>query len=66
MPISKLADSALGGNSPTFAIFVAKADELPDAYARYVVNGIRERFDLQGTPVRLYLRQTDNRFAERE
>ncbi|HEX6119122.1 MAG TPA: ribosome biogenesis GTPase Der, partial [Dongiaceae bacterium] len=49
---------------PTFTIFAAKADELPDAYARYVVNGIRERFDLQGTPIRLYLRQTDNPFAE--
>ena len=51
---------------PTFTIFAAKADELPDAYARYVVNGIRERFDLQGTPIRLYLRQTDNPFAEKE
>jgi GTP-binding protein len=50
---------------PTFTIFAAKADELPDAYARYVVNGIRERFDLQGTPIRLYLRQTDNPFAEK-
>jgi GTPase len=51
---------------PTFTIFAAKADELPDAYARYVVNGIRERFDLNGTPIRLYLRQTDNPFAEKE
>jgi GTP-binding protein len=32
---------------PTFVLFAAKADDLPDAYARYLVNGIRERFDLQ-------------------
>jgi len=51
---------------PTFTLFAAKADDLPDAYARYLVNGIRERFDLQGTPIRLQLRQTDNPFAERE
>jgi GTP-binding protein len=40
--------------------------ELPDAYARYIINGIRERFDLDGTPIRLQLRQTDNPFAEKE
>ena len=51
---------------PTFTLFAAKADELPDAYARYLVNGIRERFDLQGTPIRLQLRQTDNPFAEKD
>ena len=51
---------------PTFTLFAAKADDLPDAYARYLVNGIRERFDLKGTPIRLQLRQTDNPFAEKE
>ncbi|WP_119302754.1 ribosome biogenesis GTPase Der [Dongia deserti] len=50
---------------PTFTLFAAKADELPDAYARYLVNGIRERFDLKGTPIRLYLRRTDNPFVEK-
>ncbi len=51
---------------PTFVIFAAKADELPDAYARYLVNGIRERFDLKGTPIRLQLRQTDNPFDQKD
>jgi GTP-binding protein len=50
---------------PTFTLFAAKADELPDAYARYLINGIRERFDLQGTPIRLQLRRTDNPFVEK-
>jgi GTP-binding protein len=51
---------------PTFALFAAKADELPEAYARYLVNGIRERFDLQGTPIRLQLKRTDNPFVDKE
>jgi GTPase len=51
---------------PTFALFAAKADDLPDAYARYLINGIRERFDLKGTPIRLQLKRTDNPFAEKE
>jgi GTP-binding protein len=51
---------------PTFTLFAAKADDLPDAYARYLVNGIRERFDLKGTPIRLQLRRTDNPFVDKE
>jgi GTP-binding protein len=51
---------------PTFALFSAKADELPDAYARYLINGIRERFDMKGAPIRLQLKRTDNPFADRE
>lgn len=38
----------------------------PDAYARYLINGIRERFDLMGAAIRPHLRRTDNPFAERE
>ena len=51
---------------PTFALFAAKADDLPDAYARYLINGIRERFGLNGAPIRLQLKRTDNPFAEKE
>ena len=51
---------------PTFSLFAAKADELPEAYARYLMNGIRERFDLMGVAIRINLRRTDNPFAERE
>jgi GTPase len=51
---------------PTFALFAAKADDLPDAYARYLINGIRERFDLKGAPIRLQLKRTDNPFVEKQ
>ena len=47
---------------PTFSLFAAKADDLPEAYSRYLINGIRERFDLMGVAIRLNLRRTDNPF----
>jgi GTP-binding protein len=47
---------------PTFALFAPKGDELPDAYHRYLMNGLRETFDLEGVPLRLYLRKGENPF----
>lgn len=47
---------------PTFALFASKADELPDAYHRYLVKSLRDVFGLPGTPIRLILRRTDNPF----
>lgn len=48
---------------PTFAIFSQRADELPDSYARYLVNGLRETFGLAGVPIRLGLRKRANPYA---
>ncbi len=47
---------------PTFALFAQMADELPDAYHRYLLNGIRDTFDLSGIPLRLYTRRGENPF----
>lgn len=33
---------------PTFVLFASRADQLPDHYKRYLVNSIRESFDLAG------------------
>ena len=41
----------------------SRADAVPDAYRRYLVNSLRETFDLAGTPIRLTLREKDNPFA---
>jgi GTP-binding protein len=49
---------------PTFVAKCARADEVPEAYRRYLVNGIREAFDLWGVPVRLILDRPENPFAE--
>jgi GTP-binding protein len=50
---------------PTFVIFCTRADKVPDAYRRYLVNGLRETFELPGTPIRLTLREKENPFAGR-
>jgi GTP-binding protein len=49
---------------PTFLAFGTRAERIPDDYSRYLVNSIRETFDLPGTPIRLQLRGTKNPFAE--
>jgi GTP-binding protein len=45
---------------PTFTLFGNQLDALPESYARYLTNGLREAFDLQGTPLRLLTRNTRN------
>jgi GTP-binding protein len=47
---------------PTFVVFCSNAKDLPVAYTRYLVNGLREAFGFAGTPLRLVLRQTKNPF----
>jgi GTPase len=41
---------------PGFVIKCSRPDEVPDSYRRYLVNGLRDHFDLPGTPIRLMLR----------
>jgi GTP-binding protein len=48
---------------PTFVAFGTRAEQLPEDYQRYLVNGLREAFDLPGTPIRLQLRGTKNPFS---
>ncbi len=50
---------------PTFVVFCTRADALPDAYKRYLLNTLRETFELPGTPIRLILREKDNPFRGR-
>jgi GTP-binding protein len=45
---------------PTFALWCARPDELPESYKRYIVNGIREDFDLPSIPIRLMVRTSKN------
>jgi GTP-binding protein len=50
---------------PSFVLFMSRSDAMPDAYRRYLVNSLRESFDLPGTPIRLTLREKKNPFAKR-
>jgi GTP-binding protein len=51
---------------PTFVLFSARAQALPETYRRYLVNGLRENFALPGTPIRLTLRAKENPYAGRK
>jgi len=50
---------------PSFVLFCSRADAVPESYLRYLVNSIREAFDLPGVPLRITLREKANPFAHK-
>jgi len=48
---------------PSFVLFCSRADAVPQSYLRYLVNSLREFFELPGTPVRITLREKANPYA---
>src|SRR6202158_4470938 len=51
--------------APRFVLFCSRADGVPQSYLRYLVNSLREFFELPGTPVRIALREKANPFAHK-
>jgi GTP-binding protein len=51
---------------PTFVLFATRADQLPASYSRYLINSLRESFDLPGVPIRISIRQGGNPFVAEE
>ncbi len=49
---------------PTFVLFCSRPKSLPESYTRYLVNALRESFDMPGVPIRLNLRKGDNPYAK--
>lgn len=49
---------------PTFVIFGTRAEQTPEDYKRYLVNGLRETFNLPGVPIRLQTRGTKNPYSK--
>lgn len=41
---------------PSFIVMCSLPEKLPASYSRYLVNGLRESFDMPGTPIRLTMR----------
>jgi len=50
---------------PSFVLFCSRADAVPQSYLRYLINSMREGFDLPGTPIRIVLREKANPFAHK-
>lgn len=51
---------------PTFVLFATRPEQLPESYSRYLVNGLREAFEMPGVPIRLYVRGGKNPYAEKD
>jgi len=50
---------------PTFVIFSSNPDELPESYLRYLSNGLRETYGLDGIPIRINMRKRENPYADK-
>jgi GTP-binding protein len=50
---------------PSFVLFCSRADAVPQSYLRYLVNSLRDYFELPGTPMRISLREKANPFAHK-
>jgi GTP-binding protein len=50
---------------PGFVVSCSRPDAMPQSYVRYLVNNLREAFEMPGVPVRVALRASENPFAGR-
>ncbi len=50
---------------PNFALFGNQLDKLAESYQRFLMNNMREAFDLHGVPIRLSLRGGKNPYEDR-
>lgn len=50
---------------PTFVLFGTRTDALPESYMRYLVNGVREAFEMPGVPIRFSFREPENPFKKK-
>ncbi|HYP58743.1 MAG TPA: ribosome biogenesis GTPase Der [Beijerinckia sp.] len=56
----------LRARPPYFMIFGNQLDELPTSYERFLVNGLRQAFDLPGVPIRMSKKTSDNPYAQKK
>ncbi|MDR3386007.1 MAG: ribosome biogenesis GTPase Der [Rudaea sp.] len=55
-----------GSNPPTIVVHGSRTRHISENYRRYLENFFRKRFKLEGTPVRIEFRESDNPFAGRK
>ena len=49
---------------PSFYIFSSNPEGLPESYLRYLINSLRDTFNLGGVPIRITVRKSDNPYAK--
>ncbi len=50
---------------PSFVLCGTRIDALPESYMRYLVNGVREAFEMPGVPIRFTFRAPENPFKKK-
>jgi GTP-binding protein len=65
-PIKIKYASQIKSRPPTFVIFTNHPQALGLDYQRYLLNSLRKYFELNLTPIRIYLRKSENPFAEKK
>lgn len=48
---------------PTFVLSCSLPEDLPESYVRYLVNGLRDDFGMDGVPIRMHFRKPKNPYA---
>ncbi len=56
----------LRARPPYFVIFGNQLDAMPTSYERFLLNGLRDTFDLPGVPLRLSRKTSDNPYKGRK
>jgi GTP-binding protein len=56
----------LRARPPYFMVFGNQLAALPTSYERYLVNGLRQAFELPGVPIRLSRRTTENPYRDKK
>lgn len=51
---------------PAFFIFSSNPEGLPDSYLRYLINNLRDTFDMGGIPIRITVRKGNNPYQDKD
>ncbi len=51
---------------PSFYIFSSNPEGLPESYFRYLLNSLRQTFNMGGIPIRITVRKADNPYADKK
>jgi GTP-binding protein len=60
MPIKLKYIAQTNCKPPTFMLFANRVKHIPVSYERYLLNHMRESFNLHGIPLRMFLKQQEN------
>ena len=66
MPIKLKFMTQTNTRPPSFALISNRADDLPESYKRYLLNRLRDAFDLYSIPLRLFVRTRENPYSKNE